>query len=44
MSANIFSFNSDGFSVLNEKELSKLSNSNDNPKHVICLVGQKLFS
>jgi hypothetical protein len=40
MSANLFSFSDDGFPVLNEKELSKLSQSNDNPKHVICLVGQ----
>jgi GTP-binding protein EngB required for normal cell division len=40
MSANIFSFDNDGFPILNESELSKFTCTDKKSKHVICLVGQ----
>jgi hypothetical protein len=39
-SANIFTFDDNGFPMLNEKELDKFVLTDGKTKHVICLVGQ----
>ena len=40
MSANLFSFDNDGFPILNTYDLSKLTLTDKKEKHVICLIGQ----
>ena len=40
MSTNLFQFDQEGFPIFQKQNVSKFKKVNDNPKHVICLVGQ----